>query len=124
MRKTLFTLAALALASTGAFAKSIPAQIAFDGYCDGMALTASGAHVTGNSIGCVTDPVFGYNVKVTSAGKGYVVDATYSTGLIWFISVAHTFEIYDSTGALVNTGTWSAGAPSNARQGLKAAAAR
>jgi hypothetical protein len=108
---------------TGGAAFAFPTDVAFDGYCDGMHLVSDGlGHVIGNSTGCVTDPVFGYDGKVKTKGKGVVVDAAYAAGLIWNLTNSGTFEIYAADGTFINAGTWTAGIPPLAPQGARPAA--
>lgn len=113
-------IAGLALAALTSFAHAgIPSQIAFDGYCDGLALSKNGdGTVSGSSIGCVTDPAHGFEGKVATQGKAYVVTGY---GVVFAGSAAMTIvlradgtwliERADGTGTYINSGTWTAGAP-------------
>lgn len=83
-------------------------DVAFDGFCDGMSVTATGSQaVDGVRCGCATEPVFG------SIGGGLHVSPDAGTGVGWAhfaIRPDGTFQIWDSLGLLLE-GTWSAGCP-------------
>jgi hypothetical protein len=111
----------LSLAALTSFAQAaIPANIAFDGYCDGMTFVKNGdGTVSGSSTGCVTDPVHGFMGRVATQGPAYVVTGygvvlTGQAALTFIIRGDGTWAIEraDGTGTAVNSGTWTKGAPS------------
>jgi hypothetical protein len=114
------------LGAVGAVQAAIPANIQFDGYCDGM----TGLHTVGNGVAgtwanldCAgTNGLLGgTRGKARGTGvKGYIMA---STGLApfngyevaWVVNVDGTWIIYNGAdGSVLNAGTWSAvveGAP-------------
>jgi len=128
MSKTSMISAALLSLAAGA-AQAIPANISFDGYCDGMTgLTAAGGFVTGqhdfaNCIGYTPDPVMGPTGKRLAGNlyKGYSLSeashAQFGTTFGWTVNSDHTWVVYQvETGAVLNSGTWSAGYPLSGAQ--------
>lgn len=123
------TIAAVLLAVTGAAQAAIPANIKFDGYCDGFTnLTVSGGYVTGQrdftNCGTYTpDAVMGPIGKALAGGtgKGYSLSeasaAQFGTTYGWVVNNNGTWAVYGvESGALINSGTWSAGYPLNNAQ--------
>jgi hypothetical protein len=97
-------------------------NIAFDGYCDGMALTIDinprvSASIDGVRTGCVSDPVHGAKASIYKIANGVLI-ATTTNGLdgsrlyTYYIKPDRTWVGY-STGSFspFNSGTWSYGTP-------------
>jgi hypothetical protein len=118
------TIAAALLLAAGAAQAAIPANIKFDGYCDGFTnLTKSGGYVTGQrdftNCGAYTpDAVMGPTGKVLAAalGKGYsLTEASavqFGTTYGWVVNADGTWVVYAvESGTVINSGTWSAGYP-------------
>ncbi|WP_324158448.1 hypothetical protein [Ideonella sp.] len=114
------------LGAVGAAQAAIPANLVFDGYCDGMTGLAkvlpSGATGTWSNLDCA-----GTNAQVggpQGKGKGetaggYVMGSygagVYGSEFTWLINKDHTWTVYRSDGTYVNHGTWSAVAEGAAR---------
>lgn len=132
------TLAAVLLAVTGVAHAKIPANISFDGYCDGLTnLTVNGGYVTGQrdftSCGAYTpDAVMGPTGRALAGSgvRGYALTeasaAQFGLSFGWVVNNDGTWAVYSAeSGALINSGTWSAGyPPSNARAGGQLSTAR
>jgi hypothetical protein len=132
------TIAAALLAAAGAAQAAIPANIKFDGYCDGFTnLTKNAGYVTGQrdftNCGTYTpDAVMGPQGKVLAGavGKGYsLTEASavqFGTTYCWVVNNDGTWAVYGvETGALINSGTWSAGYPlTGAKAGGKVSTAK
>lgn len=116
--------AALSLAAGAAQAAKIPANIKFDSYCDGFTnLTVSGGYVTGQrdftNCGTYTpDAVMGPTGKVLAGalGKGYALTEAsavqFGTTYGWTVNNDGTWTVFAvESGAVINSGTWSAGYP-------------
>jgi ABC-type phosphate transport system substrate-binding protein len=116
MLKTLLISSVAALGLVGAAqAASVPSDVAFDGYCDGMHFqNEPGGFITGYSTGCLSDPLHGVKARVKKQGIANVVTAYGSTTPLTFIvRLDGTFyiESADGSGTVINTGTWTAGTP-------------
>jgi len=103
------------LASTvqaGAFFPSRTVDIAFTGYCDGMRLVINqnSGIVTGNSTGCVSDPLVGTVGSLSRIGAALTV---MSRNFMFVIDDApRTWTIYSNAdGSLISTGNYTVGAP-------------
>ncbi|WP_374563572.1 hypothetical protein [Ideonella sp.] len=121
----IITIAAVLLATAGAAqAAKIPANIKFDGYCDGFTnLTVNGGYVTGQrdftNCGTYTpDAVMGPTGKLLAGSlvKGYsLTEASavqFGTTYGWVVNTDGTWSVYATeSGSLINSGTWSAGYP-------------
>lgn len=86
-------------------------DISFDGYCDGMHLTInhSTGIVSGNSIGCVSDPAIGTAGGLSRIGAGLTV---MNRGYLFVIDDnARNWTLYNSDGSLNSNGTYSVGVP-------------
>lgn len=133
------TIAAVLLIATGAAqAAKIPANIKFDGYCDGFTnLTVANGYVTGQrdftNCGTYTpDAVMGPTGKVLAAalGKGYsLTEASavqFGSTYGWVVNYDGTWSVYAvESGAVINSGTWSAGYPlTGAKAGGKVSTAK
>lgn len=132
------TIAAALLVAAGAAQAGIPANIKFDGYCDGFTnLTKNGAYVTGQrdftNCGTYTpDAVMGPTGKVLAAavGKGYSLTEASATQFGstygWVVNADGTWSVYAvESGTVINSGTWSAGYPvTGAKAGGKVSTAK
>jgi hypothetical protein len=110
-------------------------DIIYDGYCDGLNVTfdtATGLAVGSNAASCRTcygdDLVAGTAGFINSQGSG--LSLTYQTyggsSPMWFYAVVrrdHTWTLYDFSGAVLNSGTWSH-CPSKAPDGAVPAGTR
>jgi hypothetical protein len=121
---SMISVAVLALAAGAAQAAKIPANIRFDGYCDGFTnLTVSGGYVTGQrdftNCGYYTaDAVMGPTGKLLagSSVKGYALTEAsawqFGTTFGWVVNTDGTWSVFSTeSGTLINSGTWSAGYP-------------
>jgi hypothetical protein len=125
MSKISLAAAVLSLAA-GAAQAAIPANITFDGYCDGLTnLSSSGGLVLGThsyaNCGAYTDEgVMGVTGKRLAGNdtKGYsLTEASYAQwgGTYgWTVNTDGTWVLYlVEYGAVINSGTWTAGYPLN-----------
>jgi hypothetical protein len=116
----------------GASRPTAGTDITFDGYCDGMHLEVpsvglgTDSTVDGYQTGCLADGVFGqakpnrFGVYGVTKGTEYVTAPGISTFTV--VNRNHTWTHYGFNGNqiyLLNSGTWSLGAPAAARQGLR-----
>lgn len=118
------------LGAVGAAHAAIPANVQFDGFCDGMTgLTKVGTGVTGtwSNLDCVgTNALVGGpqgKGKGETAG-GYVMGSyganVYGVEFTWLINKDGTWTVYRANdGAYINHGTWSAVAAGAAPKGTK-----
>jgi hypothetical protein len=111
----------LALSQLAVAAPSSSIDLTFDGYCDGMHLNipslgvGSAGTVDGDHTGCVTG---GFEGTTSSKPSGAHITTTYG-GLVppllhYQVRSNHTWTVYGINGdliTLVNSGTWSPGAP-------------
>jgi len=129
MSKTSMISAALLSLAAGAAQAGIPANISFDGYCDGFTnLTAAGGFVTGQrdftNCGVYTpDAVMGPTGKRLAGNlyKGYSLSessyAQFGATFGWTVNTDHTWVVYYvESGTVINSGTWSAGYPLSGAQ--------
>jgi hypothetical protein len=123
------------LGAVGAANASIPSDIVFDGYCDGMSgLTEVGdygAAGTWVSLDCAgTNAAMG---GTKGKGKGQTANglilgsygaSVYGAEFVWLINKDNTWTIYRANdGAWINSGTWSPATEAKAR-GTKPSVAR
>lgn len=123
------------LGAVGAAQATIPANLQFDGYCDGMSgLTKSGTGVSGTwvNLDCA-----GTNAAVggpQGKGKGetasgYIMGSygahVYGVEFTWLINKDGTWTVYRANdGAYINHGTYSAVAAGAAPSGTKSSVAK
>jgi hypothetical protein len=128
MFKTLLVGSIAALGLMGAaHAAKVPADVAFDGYCDGMHFQKEpGGFITGYSTGCLSDALHGVKARVAKQGVANVVTAygSASPALTFIVRLDGTFyiESADGSGTVINAGTWTAGTPLQAQGGQPAGA--
>jgi hypothetical protein len=121
---SMISVAVLALAAGAAQAAKIPANIKFDGYCDGFTnLTVNAGFVTGQrdftNCGTYTpDAVMGPIGKLLAGSlvKGYALTEAsavqFGTTYGWVVNADGTWSVFATeSGAVINSGTWSAGYP-------------
>jgi hypothetical protein len=125
MFKSIVSLVLLSVA--GVAQAAIPANVNFDGYCDGFTgLTKNGYGVAGTwrDVDCAgtSAMVGGSQGKAKGAlAKGYIMGSTGMAGLIgqeltWTLNGDNTWTIYSQVdGSVLNAGTWSAAAEGAAR---------
>jgi hypothetical protein len=116
----LFSALVLTAAMGTAQAAGIPADILFDGYCDGLSgLTKNGDGVGGSwtNLDCAgaSALVGGAQGKANNVGKGYIMGSqglgpVYGFEVVWVVTKAKTWVIYTMDGSVLNAGTWSAAA--------------
>jgi hypothetical protein len=121
MTKTTKIVSMLALlGAVGAAQAAIPANLTFDGYCDGMTgLTKNGNGVAGtwSNLDCAgTNGLLGGSQGKGKGmlTKGYIMGSTgiaafIGTEVTWVVNTDGTWVIYNGTdGSVLNTGTWTA----------------
>jgi len=128
MLKSLVSLALLGV--MGAAQAAIPANINFDGYCDGLTgLTKNGYGVAGTwrDTDCAGTNVAigGTQGKAKGAlAKGYIMTSdlypVYGITLLTVINGDNTWTLYFTDGTVANSGTWSAAVAGVKQQGTKA----
>jgi hypothetical protein len=129
---------ALSLAALAGVAQAgTPSKIALDGYCDGF----TNIMETGNgTISAMYDATAcdgvttfaaggptGKNLLGSGAGAALTLDsyAAYGVTLGFTLNKDNTWAVYDATGAVYNSGTWTKGKPgATALAGAKAALQR
>lgn len=122
MLKTKLFAAAALTAVAGLAQAAIPADLKFDGYCDGMTgltATATTAGGTWANLDCAgtNAALGGPRGKAKGASdKGYIMGSyganVYGNEFVWEIKVDGTWNVYSASGGgLINSGTWSAGFP-------------
>jgi len=84
-------------------------DIAFTGYCDGMHLVINHTTgiVTGNSTGCVSDPLIGTAGGLSKIGAGLTV--MNRTRLFVIDDSGKNWALYNADGSLNSTGTYTVG---------------
>jgi hypothetical protein len=116
-------------------AAGLPSAVWFDGYCDGITgITNTGSGTYAGQYDEATN-CGGTNVaaggplgkKMFGTGKGaaFTVDsyATYGISVAFVVNLDKTWTLYDTTGAIWNYGTWSAGAEAKPHGGVSTLAA-
>jgi len=127
MLKTIASIALLAAA--GAAQAGIPANINFDGYCDGLTgLTKNGYAVSGTwrDVDCGGTGVAIGGTQGKAKGmlsRGYIMSsdiwAVYGLTIVTVINADGTWVYYDAYGNTLNSGTWSAAAEGAKPTGTK-----
>lgn len=114
---TTIALASIVFATSIHAANLVPNRIVsirFNGFCDGMRLVINHTTgiVTGNAIGCISDPVIG--TVGGNSGKGIGVTVMSRTFQFVIDDWSQTWQLYTTAGVLLQSGTWSLGAPAMA----------
>lgn len=114
--KMVHAISALALSAVAASAQALPASLTFDGFCDGL----SGISSTGNIVTATWDLSACGLTSTAAVGKsggksvsGLYDVATQGLGVASFLTVVNedgTWAYVGFDGALLNSGTWTAGA--------------
>lgn len=125
-----------AMLAAGAAQAAIPANLQFDGYCDGMTgLTKSGTGVYGTwaNLDCagMNAPVGGPQGKGKGeTAAGYVMGSVgvapvYGAEFVWLINKDLTWTVYRANdGAYINHGTYTAVAVGAAPKGTTSSVAK
>ena len=127
MLKSIVSLALLGV--MGAAQAAIPANINFDGFCDGLTgLTKNGYAVSGTwrDVDCGGTGVAIGGTQGKAKGmlsKGYIMTSdiwtVYSVSILSVINNDGTWIYYDAYGNAPNSGTWSAAAAGVKQTGTK-----
>ena len=128
MLKSIVSLALLGV--MGAAQAAIPANINFDGYCDGLTgLTKYGNAVAGTwrDVDCAGTGVAIGGTQGKAKGmlsKGYIMSSDiwsiYGLTIVTVINNDGSWVYYDAYGNALNSGTWSAAVAGVKQQGTKA----
>jgi len=120
------------LGAMGAAQAAIPANINFDGFCDGL----TGLTVNGNGVGGTWRDVDCAGTGVAIGGtrgkakgaltKGYIMSSdiwtVYGLTIVSVINADGTWRYHDVAGNVINSGTWSAaveGAPRGTKSSIQ-----
>ena len=112
----------VASANAGALVANKTVDIKFNGFCDGMHLVINqnSGLVTGNQTGCSSGKIVGTVGANSSLGAGVSILAS---GLLYVIDDApQNWKNYQTTGALLNSGTYSVGVAAAAASGRASSA--
>lgn len=107
------TLFASVLASVGAASAQAGTFTAhFDGYCDGISVTISNGVAYGTETGCESGPVIGTRGSVKKQGKAFTLSLDHLPNTIYVLNTeSQTWAIYQPDGSMLQSGTYTVGAP-------------
>jgi hypothetical protein len=83
-------------------------------YCDGayFVINKVNGTVTGYQTGCMSDNIMGIKCIIPKQGnQAAIVFTTANDDLLWVLRWNHTWTIYNTSGGVVNSGTWANGSP-------------